>query len=60
VDRLRGASFPLHMTKCHFAVGQVEYIGHTIGRSGSRPSESKVKAVDRIRDPEISGKFDPS
>jgi hypothetical protein len=59
-DGLRGASFPLDMTKCHFAQRQVVYLGHTIGGSGSRPSDSKVRAYDRIRGPEISEKFDPS
>ena len=44
-DRLRGANFPLDKSKCHFAQGQVEYLGHTKGRSDSRHSESKFKAL---------------
>lgn len=59
-DRLRGAIFPLDVTKCHFAQCQVVYLGHTIRRSVSRLSDSKVRAYDHIRGPEISGKVDPS
>lgn len=44
-ERLRTASFTLNVAKCHFAQDQVEYLGHTIGRTGSKPSEDKVKAI---------------
>jgi hypothetical protein len=44
-ERLRRASFTLNVAKCHFAQDQVEYLGNTVGRTSSKPSESKVKAI---------------
>jgi hypothetical protein len=42
-ERLREASFTLNVAKYHFAQDQVEYLGHTTGRTGSKPSEVEVK-----------------
>jgi hypothetical protein len=44
-ERLKKASFTLNVAKCHFAQDQGEYLGHTVGRSGSKPSENKVKVI---------------
>jgi hypothetical protein len=48
---LRSARFTLNLAKCHFAEGQVEYLGHCVTQDGVRPSEGKVKAIKNFPRP---------
>ena len=32
-------------SKCRFAVKEIEYLGHTVGEHGVRPSEEKIEAI---------------
>lgn len=45
-DRLRQANLKLKPSKCHFFQTEVDFLGHTVSRSGIQASEDKVKAVN--------------
>jgi hypothetical protein len=44
-QRLRRAGLKLKPTKCTFAVPQVKYLGHIIGKDGVQVDPKKVKAI---------------
>jgi hypothetical protein len=51
LKRLDEHNFSLKPKKCHFAVKEVEYLGHTITPEGIRPQSSKVDAILKIAPP---------
>jgi hypothetical protein len=44
-DHLRAANLKLKPPKCHFAVNQVEFLGHVISKDGISTDPEKVRAV---------------
>ena len=44
-QRLRQAKLKLKLTKCHFLLPQVEFLGHIVSREGVKPNPAKVEAI---------------
>jgi hypothetical protein len=49
--RLNQADFSIRLDKCHFAVQEVEYLGHIITPEGVKPQPKKVAAILNIASP---------
>ena len=45
LEILRRHNFYATLSKCHFLQGELEYLGHIVGRDGIRVDPRKVKAV---------------
>jgi Reverse transcriptase (RNA-dependent DNA polymerase). len=45
ISRLNAAKFSIKAKKCHFAVQQVEYLGHIITPQGIEPQHQKVSSI---------------
>lgn len=45
LDRLKGVDLSVQLSKCKFAVEEVNYLGHFISKRGVEPDPSKVTAV---------------
>ena len=50
-DRLREANLKLHPSKCHFAVKQLNFLGHIISRNGVEVDPEKTKAMSEFPTP---------
>jgi transposase InsO family protein len=50
-EKLRAAGLSLKLGKCHFALPQVNYLGHVISAEGVRPDPEKVSAVQNFPTP---------
>ena len=44
-NKLRDANLKLKLSKCHFGVPKVTYLGHEISADGVRPEPQKVEAI---------------
>lgn len=52
--RLKESNVLLNSAKCIMGVQKIEFLGHELSASGVRPSESKIDAVKRFRNPETA------
>ena len=43
-DRLREANLKLQLTKCHFAVKELNFLGHIISKNGIQVDSEKNKS----------------
>lgn len=41
----------LNEKKCVYNVSQIEFVGHVLSSSGIRPTESRIAAIERFREP---------
>ena len=51
LERLDAANLTLKASKTVIAVPSVEFLGHVVDRSGTRPSTAKIKAIEAIKLP---------
>jgi hypothetical protein len=51
-DRLREHNLKLHVDKCEFFRGRVNYLGYVISKEGLLPGETKVSAVRKFPTPQ--------
>ncbi|KAJ3650016.1 hypothetical protein Zmor_021729 [Zophobas morio] len=45
---LKTAGLTLRLSKCYFFKRKIDYLGHEISKSGSRPGSRKIKAVEEF------------
>ena len=50
-QRLSGAELSLNLSKCEFGRSQLDYLGYTIDKTGSRPITKKVEAIKNFPTP---------
>ena len=43
--RLEEAGLTVKVAKCQFAQGEVDYLGHRVGKGQLRPLQAKVEAI---------------
>lgn len=51
LSRLQQYGILLNEEKCVFNVPQIEFVGHELSSSGIRPTESRIAAIKRFREP---------
>ena len=51
LERLRSSGFTINTKKCTFAQNQVEFMGHVLSEKGISPTDEKVEAIKRFREP---------
>lgn len=51
LHRLNQCNFSLKPKKCHFAVQEVNYLGHVITPQGVHPQPEKVNAILKVAPP---------
>lgn len=51
LERVRQANMKLNRSKCKIGQSAVEYVGHTFGPEGLKPSSEKVRAILEIPEP---------
>ena len=47
-SRLKAANLRLKISKCKFATGECEFLGHIVGRDGLKCDPKKVEAVTKL------------
>ena len=52
LERLRRAGLRLKPKKCHFALTEVEYLGHVVSAKGVRTDPKKIEAVGKFPTPQ--------
>lgn len=57
LERLRRARVSLKLSKCRFAVAEVEYLGHLVSANGIRPAARHVDAVRQLTPPRDAGEL---
>jgi len=50
-DKLREAELMIKLKKCKFCEGNIEYLGHIVGRDGLKPDSGKIEKIKRIKEP---------
>lgn len=45
LDKLQGVNLSVQLSKCHFVVEEVNYLGHVITKRGVEPDPGKISAV---------------
>lgn len=45
LSRLKSVNLSVQLSKCHFVVDEVDYLGHKVSKRGVEPDSSKVMAV---------------
>jgi hypothetical protein len=51
LQRLRDASLKLKLSKCHFFVKEIQYLGYVISENGISPDPKKIEAIKKMQEP---------
>ncbi|GBC25874.2 retroviral-like aspartic protease 1 [Rhizophagus irregularis DAOM 181602=DAOM 197198] len=52
LNRIRKANLRLKAEKCHFAVAELQFLGHVIGKEGVKPDPEKVNKMVNYPEPQ--------
>ena len=59
-DRARERNIKFNKKKIQFKVSEVKYLGHIIGKTGTRPDPNKIEAIQEMSTPKINKNFNVS
>ena len=52
-EKLRSAKLSMKLSKCHFFLKEIQYLGHILSTKGIWPLPSKTQAIQKMHPPTI-------